>query len=91
MKKYTLQKINIPSGNYRMKLLILSPTACKQPREKTPGILWIHGGGYAVGMAEMVFMSRAKKIGDGVRCGGDLAGIPVGGQGALPGGAGGLL
>lgn len=62
MKKYTLQKINIPSGNYRMKLLILSPTACKQPREKTPGILWIHGGGYAVGMAEMVFMSRAKRL-----------------------------
>lgn len=62
MKKYTLQKINIPSGNYRMKLLILSPTACKRPREKTPGILWIHGGGYAVGMAEMVFMSRAKRL-----------------------------
>lgn len=62
MKKYTLQKINIPSGNYRMKLLILSPTVCKQPREKTPGILWIHGGGYAVGMAEMVFMSRAKRL-----------------------------
>ena len=62
MKKYTFQKINIPSGNYCMKLLILSPTACKQPREQTPGILWIHGGGYAVGMAEMVFMSRAKRL-----------------------------
>ena len=45
-----------------MKLLILKPAVVKQPREKTPGILWIHGGGYAVGMAGMVFMSRAKRL-----------------------------
>lgn len=45
-----------------MKLLILRPTVNKQPREKPPGILWIHGGGYAVGMAGMVFMSRAKRL-----------------------------
>lgn len=45
-----------------MKPLILRPTVNKQSREKTPGILWIHGGGYAVGMAGMVFMSRAKRL-----------------------------
>ena len=61
-KDYTVTKIYIPSGNYRMKLLILRPTVNKQSREKTPGILWIHGGGYAVGMAGMVFMSRAKRL-----------------------------
>jgi len=61
-KGYTVTKVYIPSGNYRMKLLILRPTVNKQPREKTPGILWIHGGGYAVGMAGMVFMSRAKRL-----------------------------
>ena len=61
-KRYTVTKTCISSGGYRMKLLILKPTASKQPREKTPGILWIHGGGYAVGMASMVFMSRAKRL-----------------------------
>ena len=61
-KGYTVTKVYIPSGDHRMKLLILSPAASKQPRENTPGILWIHGGGYAVGMAGMVFMSRAKRL-----------------------------
>ena len=61
-KGYTVTKIYILSGDYSMKLLILRPTVNKQSREKTPGILWIHGGGYAVGMAGMVFMSRAKRL-----------------------------
>lgn len=61
-KGYTVTKTYIPSGSHRMKLLILRPTSSKQPREKTSGILWIHGGGYAVGMASMVFMSRAKRL-----------------------------
>ena len=61
-KGYTVTKTYTSSGDYRMKLLILRPTVSRQPREKTPGILWIHGGGYAVGMADMVFMSRAKRL-----------------------------
>ena len=61
-KGYAITKTYIPYGDYRMKLLILRPTVNKQSREKTPGILWIHGGGYAVGMAGMVFMSRAKRL-----------------------------
>lgn len=57
MKKgYTVEKTGIPGGPG---LLILRPAVNAKPREKTPGILWIHGGGYAVGMASMVFMSRA--------------------------------
>ena len=61
MKKYTVEKVVIPSGGQPMKLLILKP-AGRQPGQKTPGVLWIHGGGYAVGMAGMVFMSRAKRL-----------------------------
>lgn len=61
-KGYTVTKVYIPCGDHRMKLLILRPTSSKQSWEKTPGILWIHGGGYAVGMASMVFMSRAKRL-----------------------------
>ena len=61
-KGYIITKVYIPSGSHRMKLLVLKPAVNKQPKEKTPGILWIHGGGYAVGMASMVFMSRAKRL-----------------------------
>lgn len=58
MGKFTVQKEKIGT----MDLLILRPTVSKKPREKTPGILWIHGGGYAVGMASMVFFSRARDL-----------------------------
>ena len=58
-KEYAVTKTYISSGDYRMKLLILRPTVAAQPREKTPGILWIHGGGYVTGMTEMIYMSRA--------------------------------
>ena len=61
-KGYTVTKTYISSCDDRMKLLILRPAAGRQPRKKAPGILWIHGGGYAVGMAGMVFMSRAKRL-----------------------------
>lgn len=61
-KRYTVRETYSQSGDCRMKLMILKPVAKMQSREKTPGILWIHGGGYAVGMAGMVFMSRAKRL-----------------------------
>ena len=60
MKNYTAKKIWITSPGGRMKLLVLQPK--KQVNNKTPGILWIHGGGYAVGMAGMVYMSRALNL-----------------------------
>lgn len=55
MKLYTVKKVRVNG----MKLLILQPTVNARPSSQTPGILWIHGGGYATGMAGMVFMSRA--------------------------------
>lgn len=61
-KGYTVTRTFIASGDFRMKLLILRPTVNRRARENTPGILWIHGGGYVVGMAGMVFMSRAKRL-----------------------------
>ncbi|MBE6962958.1 MAG: alpha/beta hydrolase [Ruminococcaceae bacterium] len=59
MKEYTVEKRNIPSPGGEMKLLILCPTANRKPQDQTPGILWIHGGGYVTGMAGMIYMSRA--------------------------------
>lgn len=52
--KYTVEKKRIGT----MKALLLRPEE-KLPPEQTPAILWIHGGGYATGMASMVFASRA--------------------------------
>lgn len=57
-KGYTVRRARV--GN--VKLLILQPTGAAKPREETPGVLWIHGGGYAVGMASMVYISRALKL-----------------------------
>lgn len=51
--------IQIPKGT--MKLIILQPSNCAK---KGAGLLWIHGGGYVVGMASMVYMSRAKNLVD---------------------------
>lgn len=58
MKSYTVQKVKTAG----VPLRILRPTIAAKPAEKTPGILWIHGGGYATGMAAMVYMSRAMAL-----------------------------
>lgn len=50
------QIIHIRSNGHRMPLLIVSP---KDGKPDSPGVLWIHGGGYILGMKEMVYMSRA--------------------------------
>ena len=39
--------------------LVLSP---RRKPQNAPGVLWIHGGGYFVGMKEMVWMSRAVNL-----------------------------
>ena len=51
-----VQKITIPAGRRRTPALVLSPN--EAPVLAT-GVLWIHGGGYILGMKEMVHMSRA--------------------------------
>lgn len=61
-KYYTVEKKRIPSTGRNIKVLILRPKRCAKPKAQTPGILWIHGGGYATGMAEMVYMSRALNL-----------------------------
>ena len=58
-KYYTVEEKMIPSTNGEMEILIIRPTKNAKPKDETPGILWIHGGGYVVGMAKMIYMSRA--------------------------------
>lgn len=56
-KDVKVQKIRIGARKRKIPLLVVSPK--KVLAEKTCGVLWIHGGGYFLGMKEMVFMSRA--------------------------------
>lgn len=51
-KDILVRKVKIGS----VPTLILSPKASREP---APGVLWIHGGGYILGMKEMVYMGRA--------------------------------
>jgi len=49
----------VREDNSIMKALVLSP---KGKVSNSAGILWIHGGGYFLGMKEMVHMSRAVEL-----------------------------
>ena len=51
-----VQEITIPAGRRRLPALVLSPTTVPV---RATGVLWLHGGGYILGMKEMVHMSRA--------------------------------
>lgn len=42
-----------------MKTILVRP---RQQKNALPGILWIHGGGYTSGMADMVHISRGKDL-----------------------------
>ena len=58
-KYYTVEKRKIKSTGRDIKILIVRPVKNAKPQNKTPGILWLHGGGFATGMAEMVYFTRA--------------------------------
>lgn len=58
-KDYYVGKRYIRTKNGKMKLLIFYP---KSRDKKVPGVLWIHGGGYMTGMAEMAYFSRAMDV-----------------------------
>ena len=51
-----VRTLRVPTAHGSVPALLLSPRTA--PVEAT-GVLWLHGGGYAVGMKEMVYMSRA--------------------------------
>ena len=51
-----VRHVRIPTEGGGIPALVLSPMA---PPKSATGVLWLHGGGYVVGMKEMVHMSRA--------------------------------
>ena len=62
MKDYVVEKKKISSTGRDIEILVLRPLKNARPKSKTPGILWIHGGGYRTGMAGMIYMSRALNL-----------------------------
>ncbi len=46
----------------KLRLLIKRPKPYKTNKKNVPCVLWIHGGGYATGMPEMLLMSQAKQL-----------------------------
>lgn len=61
-KYYVSEKIKIEIVGKEIELLIFRPTVNAKDKANTPGILWIHGGGYVTGMAKMIYMSRAMNL-----------------------------
>ena len=57
--KLRTEKRYIDAGGRKMKIIILRP---KEQQGKLPGILWMHGGGYMLGMSEMVYFSCGKML-----------------------------
>lgn len=53
------ERVKMDINGDRISMLVLHPS---QPKENAPGVLWIHGGGYMLGMKEMVHMGRAENL-----------------------------
>ena len=62
MKDFIVEKKIIPSAGKNIKILVLRPIKNARPKRNTPGLLWIHGGGYRKGMSELVYLSRALNL-----------------------------
>lgn len=63
MSRYYIKTtVRIPVEGRRVKLLIFRPVKARKTPARTPAVLWLHGGGYATGMAEMFYFTRAKAL-----------------------------
>lgn len=55
-KDVVQEKITIKTGKRYIKALVIKP---KDYKGGAACVLWIHGGGFATGMKEMAYMTRA--------------------------------
>lgn len=61
-KDIAVKKIRIEAHGRKIPALVLFRAAAEDSIENAPGILWLHGGGYILGMKEMVHMGRAADL-----------------------------
>lgn len=57
---FSASHIRIQSGRHKIRILILKPAHRKN--EKSPGVLWIHGGGFQTGSSRNVYVTRALSL-----------------------------
>ncbi len=57
-KYYTKETRRISSTGRDIRIVIYRPVKEKKERERAPGVLWIHGGGYMNGFPEMLHFTR---------------------------------
>jgi acetyl esterase/lipase len=57
---YLAEKRTIRAGDHRIRIRIIRPAG--EPPEKSPGVLWIHGGGYQSGSSRDVYVTRALSL-----------------------------
>ena len=57
---YRVRRVKIPVGVHSVRLLVLQPL--EERAEKSPGVLWIHGGGFQHGSAKELFLTRALSL-----------------------------
>ena len=60
MKGIETRHIRIPVGKRKMKALVLMPK--ERSEALSTGVLWLHGGGFALGCKEQVYYSRAMAL-----------------------------
>ena len=57
---FLTEKRMIPVGDHRIRIRIVRPVG--EPPEKSPGVLWIHGGGYQSGSSRDIYVTRALSL-----------------------------
>lgn len=57
-----VRKIRMEAHGRKIPALVLSRAAMGDRPGNAPGVLWLHGGGYILGMKEMVYMGRAADL-----------------------------
>lgn len=53
------KRMHIKANSLRIPLLVLKPMSATA---NAPAVMWIHGGGYMIGMKEMAYMGRAADL-----------------------------
>ena len=71
MSRYATERFKVDADERSMRVLVTKP---KRQERRLPGVLWIHGGGYMLGMAGMIHMSRMAPL---VRAGKAVAVSPA--------------
>ena len=61
-KPFQIEKRKIASTGRDIDALIMRPTGGAKPRERTPGILWIHGGGHLFGLHRHIMLPQARRL-----------------------------